>query len=45
MTDENAFEVIDELKRINLHLAQIGEALEWFNLLQRDRHQAEHNNA
>jgi hypothetical protein len=41
MNNDNAFELIEELKVMNGHLSKMRESLEWFNMLQGDRHQLE----
>jgi hypothetical protein len=45
VTDDNVLELIDELRTVNRHLADISGALDWFNMLQRDRYQLEQQQA
>ena len=42
MNDDIGNDVVDELRGIRAQLNEIAEALHWFNILQRDRHELEH---
>jgi hypothetical protein len=41
VNDDIGNDVVDELRGIRAQLSEIAEALHWFTILQRDRHELE----